>query len=109
MPLRNPKPDELLIDPRTGEPTKRFLGIIREINALLNAFSFADVGGTITLAQLVAHASTHKAAGSDPIRLDELKVGTDVLTLNATITEHGLLPKLSGNAAHRLNGLGQWV
>jgi len=108
MPLNNLRPDEPLIDPRTGLPTKRFLGIIREINAILDGISFSDISGAISLAQLPAHVSTHKALGSDPIRLDELKAPTDVLTLNATITEHGLLPKLSGNAAHRLGGDGLW-
>lgn len=55
-----------------------------------------------------AHAASHKSAGSDAIRIDELKVGTDVTTLNASASQHGLLPKLSGNATDALRGDGTW-
>lgn len=54
----------------------------------------------------LAHASTHFSAGTDPIRIDELKIGTDVTTLNATTAEHGLMRKLSGVATEFYNGTG---
>lgn len=57
----------------------------------------------------LAHAASHFSAGSDPIRIDQLKIGTDVTTLNATATEHGLLRKLSGTATEFLNGAGAWA
>lgn len=57
----------------------------------------------------LAHASTHFSAGSDSVRIDELKIGTDVTTLNSTINQHGLLPKLDGSAAKTLTGDGNWT
>jgi hypothetical protein len=53
-----------------------------------------------------AHAPTHKSGGSDPIKLDELAAPTDVTTLNATASAHGLLPKLSGVATDVFKGDG---
>jgi len=53
-----------------------------------------------------AHATTHKSGGTDAIKLDELAATTDVPTLNASPTAHGLLPKLSNVAAQFLNGTG---
>jgi len=55
------------------------------------------------------HAATHKSAGSDVIKIDELAAGTDVTTLNATSLVHGLLPKLSGVATEFLNGSGGYT
>jgi len=54
------------------------------------------------------HASQHKAAGADAIKLDELAAPTDVTTLNATTGAHGLLPKLSGSASDVFKGDGTW-
>ena len=56
-----------------------------------------------------AHATTHKSGGSDAIALDTLAAPTDVTTLNATASAHGLLPKLAGNTTTFLRGDGQWV
>lgn len=56
----------------------------------------------------LGHAASHHAGGSDPLRLDELAAATDVTALNASASAHGLCPKLSGNAAHRLDGSGAW-
>lgn len=55
-----------------------------------------------------AHASTHFSAGSDPIRLDELKGTTDVTTLNSSTSAHGLLKKLNNVATDFMNGQGNW-
>jgi len=55
------------------------------------------------------HAATHKSAGSDVIKVDELGAGTDVTTLNATVTEHGLCPKLSNVSSEFLNGVGTFA
>jgi hypothetical protein len=51
-----------------------------------------------------AHATSHKSGGSDAIKLDELAAPTDVTTLNATSTQHGLQPKSPGDATKYLNG-----
>jgi len=56
-----------------------------------------------------AHATSHKSGGSDAIKLDELAAPTDVTTLDATITAHGLLKKLSNVSTEFLNGLGNWA
>jgi hypothetical protein len=55
-----------------------------------------------------AHAASHKSAGGDAIKLDELAATTDVTTLNASASAHGLCPKLSGSASQYLNGSGAW-
>ncbi len=56
-----------------------------------------------------AHATSHKSAGSDPIKLDELAAPTDVTTLNATVSAHGLLPKLGGGTTNYLRADGTWA
>lgn len=56
-----------------------------------------------------AHAASHKAGGTDQIRLDEFAATTDVTTLNSTTTAHGLLPKLTGDTSQYLNGNGAFV
>lgn len=55
------------------------------------------------------HATSHKSGGSDSIKLDELAAPTDITTLNASTSAHGLLPKLDNNSAHFLNGQGAWA
>jgi hypothetical protein len=55
-----------------------------------------------------SHAASHRSGGGDAIRLDELAAPTDVTTLNASASPHGLLPKLDSNAAHFLDGTGAW-
>lgn len=55
-----------------------------------------------------AHATTHKSGGSDPIKLDELATPTDVTTLNATTSAHGLLRKLPNVPTQWLDGQGNW-
>lgn len=42
-------------------------------------------------------------------KLDELAAPTDVTTLDATTSLHGLLPKLPNDATKLLNGLGAWT
>lgn len=56
-----------------------------------------------------AHAANHKSGGTDAIKLDELAAPTDVTTLNASTTAHGLLPKLDNTATNFLNGQGAWT
>jgi Chaperone of endosialidase len=56
-----------------------------------------------------AHAASHKSGGADVIRLDELAAPTDVTTLNASVTAHGLLPKLPGTTTTFLRGDGTFV
>ena len=55
------------------------------------------------------HATTHKSGQGDVIKLDEFGATTDITTLNASTTAHGLLPKLSNVSTQYLNGLGNWA
>jgi len=52
------------------------------------------------------HAADHKAGGIQPIKLDELAAPTDITTLNATTSLHGLLLKATAPAAGLLNFVG---
>lgn len=56
-----------------------------------------------------AHATTHKSGGSDAIKLDELDAPTDIATLNASITAHGLLKKLPNVATQYMDGTGNYT
>lgn len=62
-----------------------------------------------TSSGVAAHASTHAAGGTDPIKLDDLAAPDDNIDLNASTTKHGLLPKLSGTATEFLTGNGTWA
>jgi hypothetical protein len=54
------------------------------------------------------HAPRHQSGGGDPIKLDDLATPDNNTDLNATITEHGLLPILDDDATHFLDGAGAW-
>ena len=72
--------------------------------AAWEAYSGLGGGGTTP----GTHAATHQAGGADAIPLDTLAAPTDVTTLNASASAHGLLPKLSGTSAQFLDGSGAW-
>lgn len=69
------------------------------IDAVLNGGSFAPI----------AHAATHMSGSVDPIRIDQLASPTDVTTLNASVSAHGLLPKLPGTTTVFLRGDGTFA
>ena len=54
----------------------------------------------------LAHKTSHQSGGSDAIKLDDLATPDDNTDLDATTTEHGLLPKLSGSTTDYLRGDG---
>src|SRR5215213_3052756 len=56
-----------------------------------------------------AHAASHKSGGTDVIKLDEFGATTDIITLNASTSAHGLLRKLDNDATHYLDGQGGWT
>jgi hypothetical protein len=56
-----------------------------------------------------AHATSHKSAGGDSIKLDELAACTDVTTLNVSTAAHGLTPKLPNDGTKYLDGVGTWT
>ena len=56
----------------------------------------------------LTHAEAHAPTGSDPLKLDGLADPDDTTELDASISKHGLLPKLSGNGGEYLDGSGNW-
>ncbi len=55
------------------------------------------------------HNAAHQSGGNDTIKLDDLAVPDDNTDLDASITIHGLLPKLPNNSSQYLNGVGTWA
>jgi hypothetical protein len=62
-----------------------------------------------TIYAALTHAARHKSGGADAIKLDELAAPTDITTLNATTSAHGLLPKLGGGTTNFLRADGSWA
>lgn len=56
-----------------------------------------------------AHAASHKSGGSDAVKLDELAAPTDVTTLDASLTAHGLMMKFPGGTTLYLRADGTWT
>lgn len=57
----------------------------------------------------LAHATSHKAGGSDAIKLDELAAPTDVTTLDASTSAHGLMKKYPGGTTNFLRADGTFA
>ena len=58
----------------------------------------------------INHATKHKAAGADPIKINELAAATsNITTTNTTISANGTAPQLPNDAALFLNGVGNWT
>lgn len=55
------------------------------------------------------HSSHHGPSADDALKLDDLASPDDNTDLNAAITAHGLLPKLSGSSNEFLNGQGAFA
>ena len=77
-----------------------------EVGKFMDTIDAALVASGYTPA---AHAASHKAGGSDPIKLDEFAAPTDVVTLNASTAAHGLLPKLPGTTTTFFRGDGTYA
>ena len=70
--------------------------------------------GTVPAARLIAgnlptHATRHKSGGNDVIKLDELAAPTDITTLNASISTHGLMQKYPGGTTNFLRADGTFA
>lgn len=112
MPIYLPRRDEPLVDLKTGQVSPgwyRFFDALRELETTIDALTFADIGGQISLAQLVAHQATHQQGGGDDLKLDDCAIPDDNTDRNADTNRHGLLPRLTGNNAHTLRGDGTWA
>lgn len=57
---------------------------------------------------LKGHKTSHQSGGADAIKLDDLAAPDDNTDLNASVSKHGLLPKLSGSSGDALRGDGTW-
>jgi hypothetical protein len=66
-----------------------------DVQAALNEL---DTEKAVAGAAPTAHASSHKTGGSDSIKLDELAAPTDITTLNASTSLHGLVIKATAPA-----------
>ena len=72
--------------------------------------SVAGLSGVLADAQTAAaHHTTHELAGSDAIKLDDLSTPDNNTDLDASITAHGLLPKLPDDPDYILDGTGTWT
>lgn len=72
--------------------------------------SVAGLSGLLADGQTpLAHATAHKAGGSDAIKLDELAAPTDVTTLNASASAHGLMQKYPGGTTTFLRADGAFA
>jgi hypothetical protein len=107
---------ETLTNKTVSLASNTLTGTIAQFNTALSDGDFATLAGTETLsnktlttptiASFVNAVHDHEdAAGGGQIT--ELAFNfSDITTANATTSEHGLLPKLSGNASEFLNGNG---
>lgn len=79
-------------------------------NGGADELSVAGLSGLLADGQTpLAHKTAHQSGGSDAIKLDDLAAPTDVTTLNATTSAHGLLRKGSNVATEFLNGQLNWA
>lgn len=83
---------------------------VRHENNGSDEISVAGLSGLLADGQTpLTHATSHKSGGSDNIKLDELAAPTDVTTLNASTSAHGLMQKYPNIIATFLNGAGTFT
>jgi hypothetical protein len=56
-----------------------------------------------------SHATAHKSGGGDAIKLDELAAPTDITTLDASTSAHGLMKKYPGGTTNFLRADGTFA
>lgn len=81
---------------------------------LANCDNTSDADKPLSTVQLSAlnlkqNVSSLSASVASVVRLDSLLSPTDVTTLNATTSAHGLLPKLGGGTTNFLRADGSWA
>lgn len=87
----------------TGSGTASVTTLTSFIRTLLD-----DTDAITARATLGVIASLFQSGGAQAIALDTLAAPTDITTLNASTSAHGLLRKLDNNSAHFLDGTGAW-
>lgn len=106
----------------TGDPTDLTTA---ELTSMVNFFTdvlsgsvdasgggttnFLRADGSWTAPVAAAHATSHQSGGSDPIKLDDLATPDDNTDLNASVSRHGLLLKLTGSTSTYLRADGTWA
>jgi hypothetical protein len=70
---------------------------------------WTGISGTPSVFEPNTHADHHVSGGGDYIKLDDLATPDNNTDLNSTVSEHGLLPILSGNLGDAFRGNGTWV
>lgn len=71
-------------------------------------FPQSEIGGATNEGTVALHSPTHAEGGTDELKLDDLGTPDDNTDLNATISAHGLLPKLGGGTTNFLRADGTW-
>lgn len=80
-----------------GAGTSSFDGVYSSLTSIPSTFSPS------------AHATNHKSGGTDSIKLDELAAPTDVTTLDASTSAHGLMKKYPGGTTNFLRADGTFA
>lgn len=70
--------------------------------------AWADISGKPATFPPEAHHTQHEAGGLDAIKLDDLAAPDNNTDLDASITKHGLLPRLPNDATKYLDGTGNY-
>lgn len=68
-----------------------------------------DLNSALAGKASTTHATTHKSGGTDTIKLDELAAPTDITTLDATTSAHGLMKKYPGGTTTFLRADGSFA
>lgn len=95
--------DAMAVDAAAGTGSLRTLGTAGTSAAAGNDARLSDARTP------TSHATSHKSGGSDAVKLDELAAPTDVTTLDASTSAHGLLSKLPGGSTNFLRADGAWA
>jgi len=94
--------DAMAIDEVAGTGSLRTLGTAATSACAGNDSRLSDARTP------TSHASSHQSGGADAIKLDDLATPDDNTDLDASTSEHGLLPKLGGGTANFLRADGTW-
>lgn len=78
-------------------------------HTITGSIAYGELSGIPSTFAPSAHAASHKSGGSDSIKLDELAAPTDVTTLNASTSAHGLMQKYPGGTTTFLRADGSFA
>lgn len=81
-------------------------GTLAELNTAITDATLDDSSSARTPS---AHATSHQSGGGDAVKLDDLAAPDDNTDLDASVSAHGLLPKLGGGTTNFLRADGTWA